>query len=160
MKRTLLLTLICALLLTGCALLPGYSEDKLFAYMPEHETKEFYTNGTFQDYTDYGIYTYKPFDYEQAFSGTRFSKAASADCIELLSYIDDFESWVAVADENNELYRHYNFDRSIISEGDYLHIYDKEGEPIGKSYYRKFANYSIYFFDSESYTMYYFHNNI
>ncbi len=150
MKRILLLMLICALFLSGCVLLPGYSKDKLFAYVPPYESEEFYTNGTFQDYTDYGIYTYKPFDYEKAFNGTLFSRVTSANREALLDYIADFEKWVDAAPDDNELHLNYNFDHSILSEGDYFRFTEKD----------YFYDYSFYIFDAESYTMYYFHNNI
>ena len=150
MKKILVLMLACLIPLSGCALLPGYSEDKLFAYVPPHESEEFFTNGTFQDYTDYGIYTYEFFDYDKAFSGTSFSKVTEENCDELLAYIDDFEKWVAIAREDNELRQNYNFNRSSITSGDYFRFMVKD----------RFRNYSFYIFDAESCTMFYFHNNI
>lgn len=46
------------------------------------------------------------------------------------------------------------------NEGDYARIATKEGEKIGDSKYQKYDNYSIYFFDTETLTLYYIHNNI
>ena len=55
----------------------------------------------------------------------------------------------------------YDFDTSVINEGDYVKIVTKEGQPInGDSTYGKYDNYSIYFFDIETLTLYYIHNNI
>ena len=54
----------------------------------------------------------------------------------------------------------YDFDTSIITEGDYVRIETKEGEEIGDSTYGKYDNYSVYFFDRETLTLYYIHNNI
>ena len=54
----------------------------------------------------------------------------------------------------------YDLDRTIINEGDYFYIYDKMGEPIGESQYEQYECYDVYIFDTESCTLYYFHNNI
>ena len=47
-----------------------------------------------------------------------------------------------------------------ISEGDYVLIETKEGKPIGDSFYGKYDNYSVYFFDTDSCVLYYLHSNI
>ena len=54
----------------------------------------------------------------------------------------------------------YDFNESIINEGDYVKIKTKEGQPIGNSKYKKYDNYNVYFFDSETKTLYYIHSNI
>ena len=53
----------------------------------------------------------------------------------------------------------YDFNQTCISAGDYVLIKTKEGEPIGDSYYEKYDNYTLYFFDTESLTLFYIHNN-
>ena len=82
---------------------------------------------------------------------------------ELLGYIDNFENWVNVTregDDDNALVVNYHFSRDDIDEGDYLYIYDREGKPIGDGAYSKYDYYNVYFFDSQTTTLYYFHNNI
>ncbi len=39
-------------------------------------------------------------------------------------------------------------------------IETKEGKPIGDSFYGKYDNYSVYFFDTDSCVLYYLHSNI
>ncbi len=54
----------------------------------------------------------------------------------------------------------YDFNPDSISEGDYVLIETKEGKPIGDSFYGKYDNYSVYFFDTDSCVLYYLHSNI
>ena len=78
-------------------------------------------------------------------------------------YIDNFENWVNVTregDDDNALVVNYHFSRADIDESDYLYIYDREGKPIGDGAYSKYDYYNVYFFDSQTTTLYYFHNNI
>lgn len=83
--------------------------------------------------------------------------------MELLGYIDNFENWVNVTregDDDNALVVNYHFSRADIDESDYLYIYDREGKPIGDGAYSKYDYYNVYFFDSQTTTLYYFYNNI
>ena len=54
----------------------------------------------------------------------------------------------------------YDFLNDYISEGDYFYIKTKEGEKIGNSYYGKYDNYTIYFFDTDQNILYYIHSNM
>lgn len=47
----------------------------------------------------------------------------------------------------------YDFDVSCITEDDYLYICDDPGYP-------ELGCYDVYFFDMETLTLYYFHNNL
>lgn len=50
----------------------------------------------------------------------------------------------------------YDFDKSMINEGNYIRIKTKEEEKIGDS---KYGNYLVYYFDIEILSLYYIHNN-
>lgn len=119
-----------------------------------------YSCAGFGDSTDYGIYTFpgaKPEDSEY------FKPVTAESKNELLGYIDNFENWVNVTredDDDNALVVNYHFSRDDIDESDYLYIYDREGKPIGDGAYSKYDYYNVYFFDSQTATLYYFHNNI
>ena len=121
--------------------------------------KEFYTSGGFQDYTDFGIYKFKNVDLS---SNKYLAPVTKKDKYELLSYISEFEDCVEAIKRNtpeNELVVNYDFDESCISEYDYLYIYDKSDyEETYKEH--KYAYFNVYFFDSETQTLYFFHNNI
>ncbi len=103
----------------------------------------------------------------RAMSVQRYSCAGFGDSTEskneLLGYIDNFENWVNVTredDDDNALVVNYHFSRDDIDGSDYLYIYDREGKPIGDGAYSKYDYYNVYFFDSQTTTLYYFHNNI
>ena len=54
----------------------------------------------------------------------------------------------------------YTFDIASVSFGDYVRIETKEGKPIGESRYGKYDDYNVYFFDTDTKTLYYIHTNI
>lgn len=119
-----------------------------------------YSCAGFGDSTDYGIYTFpgaKPEDSEY------FKPVTAESKTELLGYIDEFEQVIDSlrdGDEGADLVNNYRFSRDDIDESDYLYIYDREGKPIGDGAYSKYDYYNVYFFDSQTTTLYYFHNNI
>lgn len=119
-----------------------------------------YSCAGFGDSTDFGIYTFpgaKPEDSEY------FKPVTAESETELLGYIDEFEQVIDSlrdGDEGADLVNNYRFSRDDIDESDYLYIYDREGKPIGDGAYSKYDYYNVYFFDSQTTTLYYFHNNI
>ncbi|MBQ7837415.1 MAG: hypothetical protein IJ395_02225 [Clostridia bacterium] len=136
-----------------------YSHQKsVISSLPDYESREFYTSGGFQDYTDYAKYFYDSITAQDLESSEHFTVTTDEDVEEILLHIDDFERAVAVTAE--ELKENYDFDRSIVTEGDYFCIETKFGEPIGQGFYEKFHNYSVYYFDIDAQIMYYFHHNI
>lgn len=136
-----------------------YSHQKsVISSLPDYESREFYTSGGFQDYTDYAKYFYDSITAQDLESSEHFTVTTDEDVEEILLHIDDFERAVAVTAE--ELRENYDFDKSIVSEGDFFYIETKEGEPIGQGTYDKFDNYSVYYFDIDAQILYYFHHNI
>ena len=121
----------------------------------EYEIVEFCSYGIFQDYTDYGKYTYENPNIE---NNEYLKQMTEEDIEELNSYLDNYDEWVAVfsdeiSETNKEFVETYDFDRSIISTTDYCYIYSNPD-------YDKFASYDLYFYDTETDILYYFHNNI
>lgn len=119
-----------------------------------------YSCAGFGDSTDFGIYTFpgaSPGESEY------FKPVTAESETELLGYIDEFEQVIDSlrdGDEGADLVNNYRFSRDDIDESDYLYIYDREGKPIGDGAYSKYDYYNVYFFDSQTTTRYYFHNNI
>ena len=70
----------------------------------------------------------------------------------LLEYIDRFETWVKMDNDAERVSRYY-FDRSIISNDDYVYIVDKL---YGGS---KYSNFDVYYFDTGTKILYYFHHD-
>ena len=60
----------------------------------------------------------------------------------------------------SELAENYAFDKTLVDENDYVYIDTKEGEGEGAASYGRFENYSVYFIDISTNTLYYFHSNI
>ena len=52
-----IIILLCLFLLCGCI-----PEDTIILSLPAYEKKVIYSEGSFQDYTDYAVYTYAGFD--------------------------------------------------------------------------------------------------
>lgn len=155
MKKLGLVFLLLVLMLVLCEC---FYIDPVLNSLPQYKSKVFYTSGGFQDYTDYAKYTYDSITVQDLVSSTYFNETSAKDIQEITLYIQDFEEWVKTV--GGELMQNYDFDRTILSEGDYFYIATKEGEPIGNSAYRKFDSYDIYYFDIDTQILYYFHNNI
>ena len=156
--KVLLILLIPVFILCGCFLLIlaldyFMSKDKVIDSLGRYESEIFLTYGGFQDYTDYAKYTYNDVD----FSGNKYFERITPESEkELVAHISDFMLWVAAHTENdpeNELVVGYDFDYASISDDDYVYIYDDPDYPY-------LGNYNVYFFDTETMTLYYFHNNI
>ena len=150
---SLLLAILLLLSLGSCAY-----QDPVLDSLPDHISKEFYTSGGFQDYTDYAQYTYDSIPAEALKSSKYFTVTTGEDVDEILSYIDNFEARVEAI--GGELKENYDFDRSTVTEGDLFYIKTKEGGSIGQGTYGKFDDYSVYYFDIDALVLYYFHNNI
>ncbi len=160
MKQLFAGILCCSLILSlfGCT-----PSDAVIDSLPAYQDMVMYTEGGFQDSTDYAIYNYWGLDVSVLDNSPYFQKISANDVENILSYIENFEGWVEVfnsGSDNSELAAHYAFDETMIGENDYIYIKTKEGTSIGNSTYRKFDNYSIYFFDVATNTLYYFHNSI
>lgn len=153
MKRLLLLILTFALLMTITACVVQTRQDNVLDSLGKYENKQFWAHGEFQDYTDFGKYSYSSISIDQ---NNYFTMVSAAHIETIHAFIDDFEGWVDTFrnnDPNDELALNYSFDRSIIDATDYFYIYE------GKNY-SKFGCYDIWFFDSQTKVLYYFHNNI
>lgn len=157
MKKTLILFLIavCLFTLLAACVIP---KNKVLTSLGEYRDHEFYSEGEFQDYTDYAKYYYASVDFTD---NKYFSKIEPSDLDELNLHLDDFERWIETyrrGDASREIVVNYDFDRSLIDGEDYLYI-DSEThtDDYGTMW---FYNYDIYFFDTQTNTLYYFHNNI
>ena len=157
MKETKWLGIILLLI---CILQSCTRQEKVLDSLGSYESEAFYTSGGIQDFTDYAKYQYKSVDLQ---NNKYFSVINDNDIKKLNQYIDNFQSWVTAienSDPTNELVMNYDFDCSAIDTSDYYYIYDKMGKPIGESVYEQFDCYDVYFFDSQTNILYYFHNNI
>ncbi len=149
-KRTAYALLLAfVLFLTACS----STNDAVVNSPGKYVSKEFYTSGGWQDFTDYAKFTYKKADLKD---NPYFQPLNSETIATFSSYLDDFENWVKTVgktDAENKLVLNYDFDRSLIAFENYIYIDDKSG-------HLPYSNYDLYLFDTKNNTLYYFHNNI
>lgn len=134
-------------------------QEEVFSSLGEYEIVEYCEAGGFQDYTIYYEITYENPNIE---NNKYLKQMTETDVEEFNLYLDNFDGWVEIAtDENYEpneqFIKNYDFDRNIISTNDYCYIYDSAEYD---DFYEKFDSYDLYFYDTETETLYYFHNNI
>ncbi|MBQ7799204.1 MAG: hypothetical protein IJ370_01800 [Oscillospiraceae bacterium] len=144
-----LVPIVLLLLCVGCV---GQG-NKAVKSLGKYSSKVFYTHGGFQDYVDYAKYTYDDVDLAKK---RYFSKITDESKKTLTEHIENYEQWIdtiAASDSEDELVLNYDFDLSIVSQDDYVYIYDDPD-------YDYLTNYDICLFDSGTSTLYYFHSNI
>ena len=144
-----LFSLVLVVSLAGCSI----PKDDVLDSLGKYESKQFFTSGGFQDFTDYAKYCFDSVDFSD---NSYFQIITESSRENLEAHIDDFEKWVQAVsdtDADNEVVVNYDFDRSVISDSDYIYIYDNPDYP-------EFGNYNVYYFDVETNILYYFHNNI
>lgn len=153
MKRFVLLALVLSLLLcaTSCAL--KTRQEEMIDFLGKPESEQFWTHGEFQDHADFGIYYYPSLNIKKS---KDFSQVSPADIETLGLFVDNYEQWIAAVESNDpedELVVNYAFDRGLIDTQDHFYIYTKyEDHPL--------HHYDVWFFDSQTKTLYYFHANI
>ena len=156
MKKAVIFALIFSI---ACALGScGAPEDKVVSSLGKYESYEFYTYGEFQDYTDYAKYY---FGNVSVVDNEYFAKLEAEDIDTINEHLADFEGWINVhaqTDPMHEIVVNYNFDPSIIDTNDYFYI-DSERRVVENGSYL-FSRYNVYFLDTQTNTLYYFHNNI
>lgn len=157
--KTKKLTIICFLLIiatffTSCNIL----WDKVLFSLGKYDDYVFYTHGEFQDYTDYAKYYYSSVNID---NNKFFTKIKKSDFTKINEHLDDFEDWIETFKSNDascEIVVNYDFDREIIDTNDYIYI-DSE-KYTWEDGITSLVNYNVYFFDSQTLVLYYFHNNI
>ena len=127
-------------------------KDPILGSLPEFESKEYYSSGGFQDFTNYGKYTYRIYETTLT-ENPYFRKVTDADIPRLEAYLDDFENWVAICEDFPQA--SYDFHRTTLEAGDYYYILNRYQEPE-----KEFWNYNLYYFDLDTGILYYFHSNI
>jgi hypothetical protein len=157
MKKLAFVFLSLFFLFTFCSC-SQQNSDPVLESLPEYKSSEHYSSGGFQDYTDFAKYSYESIDVQDIEKSKYFSPVTPDDATEILLHINNFEQWVETS--GGDLKENYDFDKNIISDGDFFYIETKAVEPVGKEAYGKYDNYSVYYFDIDTNVLYYFHNNI
>lgn len=146
-----ILAVVCVLIYVFL-LKPLIPKDPVLEFLPKYETREFYTSGGFQDYTDYAKYTFG----ERALNleaHPNLRPVTREDIPEILAYLEDFEGWVDACQDFPK--DSYDFRRDWLTEGDFFYLYSRYEEPE-----KQFWSYNVYYFRQKNQALYYFHNNI
>ena len=149
---------IIALFFASCEVSEDKSEDKVVVSLGKYENRVFFTEGVFQDFTDYAKYYYTAAEVAE---NKYLEKIQETDFDTINTHLDDFEGWIKAhkeSDPSREIVVNYDFDRAIIDTEDYIYI-DSE-EHTWDDGYTRLVRYNIYFFDTQTQVLYYFHNNI
>ena len=158
-KFIVFLSVILLILFTFSECLFG---DKILDSLPKYESEEVYFDKEgFREYTDYAKYYYDDITAEDLEENKYFNKVTETDVDNLKTYYYDFNGyWYGEMELKYDNYKgKFDFKAEQIEEGDYYYIDTIEGEPIVDTYYGKFDCYTVYYFDLENQTLYYFHNN-
>ena len=131
--------------------------DEVIYSLGEYDNCVIYTEGEFQDYTDYAKYYYCSVDIEE---NPYFTRIQESDFSYINEHFDDFERWIEIFrgnDASREIVKNYDFNREIIDTDDFIYIdSEKHTWSDGDT---SFVRYNIYFFDMQTLVLYYFHNN-
>ena len=125
------------------------------ASLGEYENREYFTSGGFQDYTNYGKYYYA--DADPSDNGY-FDPIREENLENLHRHLEDFEGWLITLGENDEVTANYDFDWAIIDGEDYVYIDSQEH--TWSDGHTSLTCYDVFFFDTQTQVLYYFHNNI
>ena len=136
-----LLILLCIFLLTGC----GMPQDRR---IPEGYilAQEFRDPQGGQDYTDFCIYVYES---DEGFRcDPHYRRMTQADTETAAYFAADFRNWMELEGRLEE----FTFDESCISTGDFYFLRADEEHPTW--------DYTLFYLDTESLTLYYMHTNL
>lgn len=126
--------------------------DPVIKSLPRYEKEEYFSSGGFQDYTDYAKYTYRISESDIA-QNEFLCPVMEENIPTILEYVENFEGWVEICKDFPS--ESYDFDKALISMGDYFFISNHYEEPE-----RAFWNYNLYYFDVDASILYFFHSNI
>lgn len=124
-------------------------QNPVIESLGKYETKQIYYDDGFMDYTDFGKYTYSSVNLEK---NRYFQKINDNETVTINAHIrtiEDAVESIKLSDKTDELVLNYTFNRSCIDNEDYFYI----------KYGVSFDCFDMYIFDTQSNTLYYFHNN-
>lgn len=144
-KIIMLLVLLSGIVavLYGCWFL---EKNKVALSLGTYQNRKHYTMGEYQDMTSLTKYEYL----EAQIEDNKYLKPMNEqDRNKMFEAIENFEMMIN-ANDSSELSKYYDFDFECVDDNDYIYIDDE------CSIYK----FNIYYFDSQTRTLYYFHHNI
>ncbi len=168
-KKVICISVASVIALAVIALLIWYvfnafdtvNQDKVMRSLGECNNGEYYCDGGI-DPIGYGVYNYDSVDFSENeyFSQVQESDLENKGDYSLKGFVTNFDSMIrysiAIASPDSEVVENYNFDLSIMDSEDYFYIDCKTPDTFSGY----FLNYSVYFFDVQTNTLYYFLKNV
>ncbi|MCQ2485624.1 MAG: hypothetical protein MJ168_09865 [Clostridia bacterium] len=137
-------------------------EEEVLNGLPDYTHGDKWIYGIFQDFTVYGEYKYndeiKKFLLSE--KNTNFKHVDSDAEDEIRKVVSSFEDCVYQTKDTDksvgdDLYKVYTFSRTMIDDSDWYYFQDYEEDE-----YDYVIEYTLYYFDSQTKTIYLMHNNI
>ena len=147
-RAAALVMLALCLLLAGCSF-KSLVRRPFFAQFPKGFTscEEHFDPEATQDSVDYCKYFYP--DAEGFKADLRFMPVSEVGTESIEGYFENFRGWMETCGRLSE----YDFDPAVISGDDFVKI---RTEP----HFTEYDDYTLWYFDVQSCTMYYIHANI
>ena len=135
--------------------MPG--DNTVIAGLPRYESSDCCYGDGFQDYTNYCKYYFSKDDIVKSLEENKyFKRVTDGDVVEVKSYFENFSRWV----EHEEYKESYDFKYECVDTSDYFYIENKDTCEKYKDYRDKYDAYNVYFFDTETKTLFFIHSNI
>ncbi len=129
--------------------------DKVLAELPKYEDSVVYESDDSTDYVNYTKYVFDDSITGKLGDSSYLRRVLKNDIDEITEHIEDFEKWI-----EKKNYAGYDFKKESIDDSDYCYIENNETFDGYSNLPEKLSAYSVYLFDSQSKTLYYFHYNI
>ena len=159
MKRKILVRVLIAAGVLFCLylwiMLFKFLANPVLAELPKYKSKIGYISDGFQDYTIYREYHYSDSKkMNKALERSSLFERAEEDDIDVINrYLDDFNAWLTHTDFEDKC----KFYSECIDTSDYWYVISKWADDRQDSMY---YDYDLYYYDSETMTMFMIHNNI
>ena len=139
-------------------LLSQILRNPVIADLPEYNHSDRYYSEGFQDYTDYCKYYFsEDSDIIEALNESHyFRPVTDLDVADVKSFFDNFDGWV----KHTEYVEKYDFQVNCIDTADYFYIENKDTCERYADYPDKYSAYNVYFFDTQTKTLFYIQSNI
>ena len=148
-KVSIILLVVLTFMVTGCS--NAKIADIPKGYIREYEYYDEDDSGAYNDYAKY-VYPSK----DMVLNNNECVLISENEIENIKGY------FLKIANRLNSDNRlgEFDFDYDIIDNNDYVRIETKEGEKISNGEYGKYDDYSVYFFDTDTLTLYYIHSNV
>ena len=157
----MLILIVFILIVSILFAIPSSNEfytDEVISSVGVAISEDYHQYGWWQDYTIYAKYTFE----NPNFENNEYLEQMNEENVEKLKYyLACYEDWLDVISDDlkdRDLVKNYDFDKDIISIDDYCYIYDYT--LVDPNFELKPESYNLYFYDTETEILYYFHNNI